>query len=170
MSPGGPPRYNSSPSPPARITPPPNTPPAASPGLTPAICRIIWWMKCWITLTPARATFAEEFSAALNERRVNRARHRRREWPDAAGGDRTPGCSCSGWMIPANGSAITRCLAASCASAVSGSWRLNYRRSTAPRRKAGWRKVSPARPSTMRWRPAMPKCCAISCSIMPGHV
>ncbi len=31
--------------------------PAASPGLTPAICRIIWWMKCWITLTPARATF-----------------------------------------------------------------------------------------------------------------
>ncbi|STT24440.1 transcriptional regulator MalT [Klebsiella pneumoniae] len=57
MSPGGPPRYNSSPSPPARITPPPNTPPAASPGLTPAICRIIWWMKCWITLTPARATF-----------------------------------------------------------------------------------------------------------------
>ncbi len=53
MSPGGPPRYNSSPSPPARITPPP----AASPGLTPAICRIIWWMKCWITLTPARATF-----------------------------------------------------------------------------------------------------------------
>ncbi len=52
------------------------------------------------------------------------------------------GCSCSGWMIPANGSAITRCLAASCASAVSGSWRLNYRRSTAPRRKAGWRKVS----------------------------
>lgn len=45
------------------------------------------------------------------------------------------GCSCSGWMIPANGSAITRCLAASCASAVSGSWRLNYRRSTAPRQK-----------------------------------
>ena len=41
----------------ARITPPPNTPPAASPGLTPAICRIIWWMKCWITSTPARATF-----------------------------------------------------------------------------------------------------------------
>ncbi|STT83597.1 transcriptional regulator MalT [Klebsiella pneumoniae] len=36
---------------------PPNTPPAASPGLTPAICRIIWWMKYWITLTPARATF-----------------------------------------------------------------------------------------------------------------
>ncbi|VEC23839.1 Transcriptional activator of maltose regulon, MalT [Klebsiella pneumoniae] len=33
----------------------------------------------------------KSFSAALNERRVNRARHRRREWPDAAGGDRTPG-------------------------------------------------------------------------------
>ena len=32
-------------------------PPAASPGLTPAICRIIWWMKCWITSTPARAIF-----------------------------------------------------------------------------------------------------------------
>ncbi len=39
-------------------------------------------------------------------------------------------------MIPANGSAITRCLAASCASAVSGSWRLNYRRSTAPPRES----------------------------------
>ncbi|VFT72582.1 transcriptional regulator MalT [Klebsiella aerogenes] len=40
-----------------RITLPPNTPPAASPGLTPAICRIIWWMKYWITSTPARVTF-----------------------------------------------------------------------------------------------------------------
>ncbi|MCS6068591.1 hypothetical protein LNO81_27360 [Klebsiella variicola subsp. variicola] len=38
-----------------------------------------------------RNFFAEEFSATLDERRVNRARHRRREWPDAAGGDRTPG-------------------------------------------------------------------------------
>ncbi|VFT72581.1 transcriptional regulator MalT [Klebsiella aerogenes] len=80
------------------------------------------------------------------------------------------GYSCSGWMIPVNGSAITRCLAASCASVVSGSWRLNCRRSTALRRKAGWRKGSPARPFIMLWPLAMPKCCAISYSTTPGHV
>ncbi len=79
------------------------------------------------------------------------------------------GCSCSGWMIPANGSAITRCLAASCASAVSGSWRLNYRRSTAPPRKAGWRKVS-SEAIHHALAAGDAKCCAISCSIMPGHV
>jgi LuxR family maltose regulon positive regulatory protein len=71
---------------------------------------------------------------------------------------------------PANGSAITRCLAASCASAVSGSWRLNCRRSTAPPPKAGWRKGSRARPFTTRWPPVMPACCAISAQPRVGHV
>lgn len=44
----------------------------------------------------------------------------------------------SGWMIPASGSAITRCLATSCASAASGNWRRSCRKSTAPPQKAGW--------------------------------
>ncbi len=35
---------------------------------------------------------------------------------------------------------------------------------------AGWRKVSPARPSTMRWRPAMPNAARYLAQSCPGHV
>ena len=45
------------------------------------------------------------------------------------------GLFCSGWMIAASGSAITRCLATSCASAASGNWRLSCRKSTVPLQK-----------------------------------
>ena len=161
---------NSSPSPPARITPPPNTPPAASPGLTPAICRIIWWMKCWITLTPARATFAESsLLRSMNDALIVRVTGE--EWPDAAGEIERRGLflqrmdDSGEWFRyhPLFGSFLRqRC-----------QWELAVElteRSTAPRRKAGWRKVSPARPSTMRWRPAMQNAARYLAQSCTGHV
>lgn len=61
----------------------------------------------------------------------------------------------SGWMIPASGSAITRCLVTSCASAASGNWRRSCRKSTVPPQKAGWPRDFPAKRFIMRWRQAM---------------
>ena len=65
------------------------------------------------------------------------------------------GCFYSGWMIPASGSAITRCLVTSCASAASGNWRRSCRKSTVPPQKAGWPRDFPAKRFIMRWRQAM---------------
>ncbi len=52
------------------------------------------------------------------------------------------GCFYSGWMIPASGSAITRCLVTSCVSAASGNWRRSCRKFTVLPQKAGWPGIS----------------------------
>ncbi|UMX63145.1 hypothetical protein MJ588_26485 [Klebsiella pneumoniae] len=106
----------------------------------------------------------------LNERRVNRARHRRREWPDAAVEE-----------IERQGLFLQRM-------DDSGEWfRYHPLFNSFLRQRCQWELAVELpeihRAAAESWmaqgfpseaihhalvRPAMPKCCAISCSIMPG--
>ncbi|XPE67277.1 hypothetical protein ACNKHR_14985 [Shigella flexneri] len=61
----------------------------------------------------------------------------------------------SGWMIPASGSAITRCLVTSCASAASGELAAELPEIHRAAAEAGWPRDLPAKRFIMRWRQAM---------------
>ncbi len=76
----------------------------------PAIFRIIWSMRFWITSICNAPFSVEKRHFALNERcthtRVTGEENGQMRLEEIE----RQGCFYSGWMIPASGSAITRCL------------------------------------------------------------